>query len=172
MNKIPENKTRKRLRITLCILYLFQLVFCAWPYYAYIQDEKIVSDSVFDMLSALGAGNVPGVSESDYAAASQILPLNFIFVAIPIIGFFFCAFDKQRNIKNIVSLFLALAGVVSILTIVTVNLMSLGSVLALLVYLLISFLSTISILARYTVSKEELEKEKQQELKKTAEKMD
>ena len=61
MNKIPENKTRKRLRITLCVLYLLQLVFCAWPYYAFIQDGQIVSNSVYEMLSALGTGNVIGV---------------------------------------------------------------------------------------------------------------
>ena len=165
MNKIPENKTRKRLRITLCVLYLFEVIFCAWPYYAYIQDGKYISDSVFEMLSALGTGNVTGISDSEFTAVSHFLPLNFIFVVIPVIGFFVCAFDKERNIKNVVSLLLALAGVISILTIVTINLMSLGSVLALLVYLLISFLSTISIFARYTVSKEELEKEKQQEKK-------
>ena len=165
MNKIPENKTRKRLRITLCVLYLFQLVFCAWPYYAYIQDGKYVSDTVYEMLSALGTGNVTGISDAEYSAVTQLLPLNFIFVAVPLIGFFFCAFDKERNLKNVVSLILALVGVVSILTIVPINLMSLGSVLALLDYLLISFLSTISIFARYTVSKEELEKEKQQEKK-------
>ena len=167
MNKIPENKTRKRLRFTLCALYLFQLVFCAWPYYAYVQDGKMISDSVYEMLSALGTGNVAGVSQAEFDAINRILPLNLIFVAIPVIGFLICAFDKERNLKNIVSLFLALGGVISILTIVTINLLSLGSMLALLDYLLISFLSTISIFARYTVSKEELEREKQQAMNKT-----
>lgn len=165
MDKIPENKTRKRLRITLCVLYLFQLVFCAWPYYR-MPGEGMVTDSVFEMLSALGTGNVTGISDSEYSAVTQFLPLNFIFVAIPVIGFLVCAFDKERNIKNIVSLLLALAGVISILTIVTINLLSLGSVLALLVYLLISFLSSISIMARYTKSKEEIEREKSQAIKK------
>lgn len=166
MNKIPENKTRKRLRITLCVLYLFQLIFCAWPYYQFVQDGKLVTDSVYEMLSALGTGNVIGASSSDFSAITRILPLNFIFVIIPIIGFFFCAFDKERNLKNIVSLLCCLAGVVSILTIVTINLISLGSMLALLVYLLTSFLSTISIFARYSKSIEEIEKEKQQAAKK------
>jgi hypothetical protein len=166
MNKIPENKTRKRLRITLCVLYLFQLVFCAWPYYGFIQDGHLVTDSVFEMLSALGTGNIVGATSSDFSAINRILPLNFIFVIIPVIGFFFCAFDKERNLKNIVSLLCALAGVVSILTIVTINLLSLGSMLALLFYILISFLSMLSIFARYTKSKEEIEKEKKQEIQK------
>ena len=164
MNKIPENKTRKRLRITLCVLYLLQLVFCAWPYYR-LPGDGMVTDSVFEMLSALGTGNVTGVSQSEFDAINRALPFYFIPVVIPIIGFFFCAFDKERNLKNIVSLLLALGGVVTILFLVPISFMSLGSVLALLVYLLISFLSTISIFARYTVSKEELEKEKQQEKK-------
>lgn len=164
MNKIPENKTRKRLRITLCVLYLFEIVFCAWPYYGFIQDGNLVTDSVFEMLSALGTGNVVGATASDFQAINRFLPLNFIFVVIPVVGFFFCAFDKERNLKNIVSLLCALAGVVSILTIVTINLLSLGSMLALLVYLLISFLSSISIMARYTKSNEDYEKQKKEQL--------
>ena len=39
MLKIPENKTRKKLRITLCVLYLVEIVLCALPYFQYI-DEK------------------------------------------------------------------------------------------------------------------------------------
>lgn len=167
MNKIPENKTRKRLRITLCVLYLLQLVFCAWPYYAFIQDGQIVSNSVYEMLSALGTGNVIGVSQSEFDAINRALPMYFIPVIIPIIGFFFCAFDKERNLKNVVSLLLALGGVVTILYLVPLSLLSLGSLFALLDYLLISFLSSISIMARYTKSKEDVEKEKKQDINKS-----
>lgn len=148
MNKIPENKTRKRLRIVLCICYLLEIVLCAWPFYQYSQNGTIVSNSVFEMLGALGVGNVNGVSSSDFSAVTTFLPLNFIFVIVPIVGFFFCALDKQRNLKNIVSLICCLVGVVSILTIVTINLLSFGSLLALLLYLLTSFLSTFSMMAR------------------------
>ena len=166
MNKIPENKTRKRLRITLCILYLFQLVFCAWPYYR-LPGDGMVTDSVFEMLSALGTGNVIGVSQSEFDAINRALPMYFIPVIIPIIGFFFCAFDKERNLKNIVSLLLALGGVVTILYMVPLSLLSIGSLFALLDYLLISFLSSISIMARYTKSKEDIEKEKKQNINKS-----
>ena len=159
MNKIPENKTRKRLRITLCVLYLFQLIFCAWPYYQFVQDGKLVTDSIYEMLSALGTGNVIGASSSDFSAITRILPLNFIFVIIPIIGFFFCALDKQSNLKNIVSIFCCLFGVLAIMTIVTVNFLSLGSLLSLLLYLLISFLSALSIFARMVKNPEEEKKE-------------
>lgn len=160
MNKIPENKTRKRLRITLCVLYLFQLIFCAWPFYQFPQNGELVSDSVYEMINGMFVGDVGHLPQ-----AMQILPFYLIYVLIPVIGFFFCAFDRERNVKNIVSLFLALAGVVFILMGVNAPYLSLGSTCALLCYLLISFLSSISIFARYTVSKEEIEKEKQSEEK-------
>lgn len=159
MNKIPENKTRKRLRITLCIFYLFEIVLCAWPYYGYVQDGTLVTNSVFEMLSALGTGNIIGASSSEFSAITTILPLNFIFVIVPIVGFFFCALDKQRNLKNIVSLLCCLIGVVSILTIVTINLMSLGSLLALLLYILISFISSFSMMARIATDKNKDDKQ-------------
>ena len=57
MNKIPENKTRKRLRTAMWVFYLLEIVLCSLPYYQYSMDGKIYSNSVFDMLSALGAGN-------------------------------------------------------------------------------------------------------------------
>ncbi|MBQ4260584.1 MAG: hypothetical protein II709_01800 [Ruminococcus sp.] len=155
MTKIPENKTRKRLRIVLCTLYLFEIFMCSMPYYQYISDNKLFSYSVFEMLAALGTGNTIGLPDSEFAAASTILPLNFIFVVIPIIGFFFCALDKQSNLKNIVSIFCCLFGVLAIMTMVTVNFLSLGSLLSLLLYLLISFLSALSIFARMVKNPDE-----------------
>ena len=86
------------------------------------------------------------------------LPLNFIFVIIPVVGFFFCALDKQSNMKNLVSIFCCLFGVLSIMMIVTVNFLSLGSLISLLLYLLISFLSALSIFARMVKPAEEEKK--------------
>ena len=97
--------------------------------------------------------------DSEFAASSVILPLNFIFVIIPVVGFFFCALDKQSNMKNIVSIFCCLFGVLSIMMIVTVNFLSLGSLISLLLYLLISFLSALSIFARMVKPTEEEKKQ-------------
>ena len=152
MNKIPENKTRKRLRLVLCTLYLFEIVMCTFPFYQYIDGDKLYSYSVVEMLSALGTGNTTGMAEADFSAASMFLPVNFIFAIIPIVGFFFCALDKESNVKNLVSILCCLLGVLSILTVVTVNFLSLGSLIALLLYILISFLSAFSILARVAQS--------------------
>ena len=159
MTKIPENKTRKRLRLALCVLYLFEIVMCSMPFYQYIDGNRLYSYSVFEMLAALGTGNTVGLPDSEFAAASVILPLNFIFVIIPVVGFFFCALDKQSNMKNIVSIFCCLFGVLSIMMIVTVNFLSLGSLISLLLYLLISFLSALSIFARMVKPTEEEKKQ-------------
>lgn len=152
MNKIAENKTRKKLRITLCVLYLFEIVLCTMPYFQYSTPDHILhSYSVFDVMSLWGS-NVFGSAQSISAAHfSLFVP---VLVIIPVVGFFFCALDKQRNLKNIASLICCLLGVISILTMVSYTI-SLGSTLALLLYLLICFLTTISIFARYSKSPDE-----------------
>lgn len=154
MNKIAENKTRKKLRITLCILYLFEIVLCTMPYIQYIDpDTGVLSSlSVFDMISYLGA------SFSDAAlgkSLTQAALFMIVLIIIPIVGFFFCALDKERNLKNVVSLICCLLGVISILFVVTGSTISLGSMLGLLLYLLICFLTTFSIFARYAKSPDE-----------------
>ena len=73
MNKIPENKTRKRLRLFLCFLYLLEIVLCTFPYYQVVQDGKLVTNSVFEVLSALGTGNTMGMASDQFSAVSRLL---------------------------------------------------------------------------------------------------
>ncbi|MCD8026024.1 MAG: hypothetical protein LUF33_03595 [Clostridiales bacterium] len=154
MIKLPENKTRKRLRLTLCVLYLFEIIFCTMPYLqGYDSSGNLATYSVIDMLSYLG-GELP--ETADGSAFQTYTIFMFVFFIIPIVGFLFCAFDKQRNLKNIVSVICCLLGVLSILALVSYGL-SLGSLLALLVYLVICFLTTLSMFARIT-DKEENQK--------------
>lgn len=147
MNRIPENKTRKRLRITLCVLYLFEIVLCTMPYFQNIDSNNVIhSYSVLDMMSYWG-GTIPNTAAGQsFITYTLFMPIFFI---IPIAGFFFCALDKERNLKNVVSVICCLLGVVSILLIVSYTI-SLGSLIALLLYLLICFLTTLSIFARFT----------------------
>ena len=113
MLKIPENKTRKKLRITLCVLYLVEIVLCALPYFQYIDEKNVLhSYSVFDIMSVWGLSG----SNDAVFKYSLFMPIFFI---IPIAGFFFCALDKKRNMKNIVSIICCLLGVLSILTMVS-----------------------------------------------------
>lgn len=143
MLKMPENKTRKKLRITLCVLYLVEIVLCALPYFQYIDEKNVLhSYSVFDTMSVWGLSG----SNDAVFKYSLFMPIFFI---IPIAGFFFCALDKERNMKNIVSIICCLLGVLSIITMVSYTI-SLASVIALLLYILICFLTTLSIFARFT----------------------
>ena len=119
MLKIPENKTRKRFRIAQCIFYAILVMLCSMPYI-----QGATTDGKFFSYSVLDL-------------------MSFI------VGFFFCLFDRERNIKNIVSLLCCAAGIVAILAIAGVA-MSLGAILSILIYLLISFLTTIAIFARFT----------------------
>lgn len=147
MTKFPENKTRKRLRITQCILYLFQIYFCTLPFIQGLDsDGKFYSYSVFGLISYIG-GSAPETAAGE--AFLNYVMFMPILVIIPIIGFFFCALDKQRNLKNLVSIACCFAGVITILLFVG-SALSLGSMLSLLVYLLISFLTTIAMFARIT----------------------
>lgn len=147
MIKIEENKTRKRLRITQCVLFLVQIFLCSFPFInGTASDGYFYSYSVLDIISFLG-GEIPNTASGD--AFKQAIPYFLIFLIIPIIGFFFCLFDKYRNLKNIVSIVCSAAGVVSILFIVS-YLLSIGSLVALLLYILICFISTIALFARIT----------------------
>ena len=150
MLKIQENKTRKKLRIAQCVFYLMLTVFCSFTFVHIPNPDPSGQDfyaTVFDMLGYMG-GDFPNSTLS--GSFQTILPFYFVFLIIPIIGFFFCALDKERNLKNIVSIICCLAGVFSILTIVSLNFMDYGSLLSLLLYILTSFITTIAMMSRLT----------------------
>ncbi|MEE1219273.1 MAG: hypothetical protein U0L20_05060 [Ruminococcus sp.] len=156
MLKVPENKTLKRLRITQCILFLALILLCTSTFISgYDSKGDVYYRTVFDMLSYIG-GQVPN-SATGQAFSTYVL-FYLVFPVIPTIGFFFCALDKEYNIKNFVSVICCLLGVVSILTIVTLNFIQIGSLLSLLIYLLLSFLSTYAMLARIAQPKSEKDK--------------
>jgi len=148
MFKLPENKTRKKLRITQCVFYLILILLCTFTYVRIPNPTQAGSyfyATVFDMLGYMG-GTFPDIPATE--ALKSYIPFFLIFPVIPIVGFFFCALDKERNMKNIVSLVCCLLGVFSILFIVTLNFIDIGSMLSLLVYILVSFITTIAMMAR------------------------
>lgn len=141
MNKMPENKTRKGFRVALCTLYLFLMALCALPYIQIQSGDKLVSQTVFAMLFSV-------TTSSNSSDVTSYAVLYSIFFIIPLIGFFFCALDKYRNLKNIVSLLCCLGGVIALLAIIPMPCFSLGSLLSLLFYIIACVLSTLSMLAR------------------------
>lgn len=146
MLKLEENKPRKRLRIAMCVFYLMQIFFCSLPFYHFIDSNgNLDSYSVISMLSFIG-GEIPNTSAG--AMFQQTLFYFMLPIIIPALGFFFCLFDRKRNLKNIVSIFCSLGGVISIIILQDGNYISLGAVLSLLVYILICFLTTMAMFAR------------------------
>ena len=140
MLKLPENKTRKKFRIAQCIFYLMEIFFCTFPFIQGADSQgKMYSYSVLDLVSYIG-----GTGEESFLNYVMYTP---IIIIIPVVGFLFCAFDKQRNLKNLVSLICCAAGVISILLIAGAA-FSFGALLSLLVYILVSFLTTIAMFAR------------------------
>lgn len=148
MIKKRENKTRKRLRITQCVLYLLEIILCTFPYISIPgsnSEDEILYRTIFDIIGYIG-GNFPEAAQTQ--AFSSVLPLFLVFPIIPIIGFFFCALDKERNLKNIVSIICSVLGVLFILTMVSLNLLTYFSVFALLIYILIDFITSMAMVAR------------------------
>lgn len=142
MNKIPETKARKGLRITLCVLYLLEIVLCTWPYIEIPSADGTAfkSLSAFEMLSYVG-------QTSDDNGFQVAVAAFLVFPVIPIVGFFFCALDRKRNMKNIVSLLCCLAGVVMILLAITPSSITYGSMFSILLYIVIAFISSFSMMA-------------------------
>lgn len=148
MLKRPDTKTRKKLRIAMSVLYLLQIVVCTMPFIHNFQaDGKITSASPFFMFTLL-FGVVSGLD----ATAVTMCILCIMMILIPIIGFLFCALDKERNLKNLVSLACCLAGVFIILTIPS-QYISIGAVIAIIFYVVIMFLTSIAMVMR--LSKDE-----------------
>lgn len=145
MNKIAENKQRKRLRLAQCVFYLFQILLCTFPY-VYIPGgpSKYTVESVFSLLWMI-------ITRADSTDAiggfAKYIPLFFL-VLIPVTGFFICALDKERNIKNVASIVFCLVSIMFILMMVPMGGMSLGAVLSILLYIITSFITTVAMLAR------------------------
>ena len=58
MQKLPENKTRKNLRIAQCVLYLIQIVLCTFTYVRIPNPDnpgEYLYRTVPDMLAYMGA---------------------------------------------------------------------------------------------------------------------
>lgn len=87
----------------------------------------------------------------EQSALSTVAWSSAIFFVIPVIGFFFAALDKARNLKNIAGLLCSISGVIAIVFIVGPSYLSIGSLGALLLYLVTFIVSMFGIFARYLV---------------------
>lgn len=90
----------------------------------------------------------------EQSALSTVAWSAALFFVIPLIGFFFAALDKARNLKNVAGILCSIAGVMAIVFIVGPSYLSIGSLGALLLYLVTFLVSMFGIFARYIVTPE------------------
>ncbi len=147
MVKRPDVKTRKKLRLAMCVFYLLQIVVCTMPFIQNIDSEHITSASPFFMFTLL-FGSLSGLDST----TTTMCVLCIFMIVIPIIGFLFCSLDKERNLKNLVSAFCCLAGVFIILAIPS-QYISLGAIIAIILYIIIMLLTSVAMVMR--LSKDE-----------------
>lgn len=163
MQKRPDIGTRKKLRLAMCVLYLVQIVVCTMPF---IQDIKFNEDGLVTLASPFNMFLILfGVTSPLNSFIIQFSIVCIALIIIPVIAFFFCSFDKERNIKNIVSLISCVAGVALILIFVPAKYMSIGAVIAILLYVLIMFLTSVAMVMRLSKDVEIPDDKKEKEMK-------
>ena len=136
----------------MCFMYLFQIFLCTSPFVlmrstdgTQIKDESVFS-VIYKILSSLGdVDKVGGIV--------RFVPY-FLLVIIPVAGFFLCALDTQRNLKNVCSLIFNFAAIMSILMVVPVSAMQIGSVVQMLLYVVLSFLASVAMVLRLNKTEE------------------
>lgn len=143
MVKKPDIKRRKNLRLAMCALFLLQIVICTMPFYQTLNDKgQLITQSPFGMIIIF-------FSVVTEIGSNMISPtiLSLLLILIPTAGFFICALDKERNLKNIVSIILCLAAVFIILMFPKET-VSLGAMIAMILYIIISFLTSMAMVLR------------------------
>ena len=166
MVKRPDIKTRKKLRITMCILYLLQIVICTLPFFkdTNINEVGLVTEvSPFSMFIILF--NVTSPLDSSIITISVIC---IALIVIPIIGFMFCAFDKQRNLKNIVSALCCFTGVL-LITILLGNakeVADFGAIFAILLYVILMLITSMAMVMRLSKDEEDVKEPKKKKIRK------
>ncbi|MEE0958024.1 MAG: hypothetical protein UH734_08105 [Ruminococcus sp.] len=164
MTKLFENKQRRRLRLVMCFIYLFQIFLCTSPYLMLTSSTsgKFKDESVFSMIykSVMGAGDLS-------SAGGFVTVLPFFFLALlPIVGFFLCALDKERNAKNIGSLIINFLAVMFMLMVVPANAILIGALVQLLLYIVQTFLASVAMLARLNKERDPEDEKKKKKIPK------
>lgn len=132
--KSSENKSAKRVRITMAVLYFIEVILTTFPF---MQGDA--GDGTLGQLTAFEIAVRPG-GYADTDAVKQAL-LFGVFILFPIIAFFFCILDRKSNLKNFISAACCVICVVLIVFVIGPQYIALGSVLAIILYIVILFLT-------------------------------
>ncbi|MDD5795899.1 MAG: hypothetical protein PUD24_03055 [Oscillospiraceae bacterium] len=152
------NKTTKKLRIALVVLFLLILMANSFPFFQGLNsDGKLCYYTAIDMFLEVTSIVENQAQQNALMAVSWSSIVFFIF---PIVGFFFAILDKERNLKNVAGIICSIAGVMAIVYIVGPEFLSIGSLIALLLYFATFLVSVFGMLARYLVNNDESEEKK------------
>lgn len=155
MIKRPDTGARKKLRITMCVLFLFQIIICTFPFIHFMpKDGDVTTASPFYMVTML-FGSAGALTED----ILRYCAISIAVIIIPVVGFFFCALDKEYNLKNIASALCCLAGVY-ITLVISRRAVSYGAVMELLLYVLIMLLTSFAMVMRLSKDEEKRDEEK------------
>lgn len=150
------NKTTKRLRVALVVLFLLIVVANSFPFFQGLQsDGTLYYYTATDMfLNVTSVVDNPG----DQSALMTVAWASALFYVIPVVGFFFAVLDRDRNLKNVAGVICSIAGVLAIIYIVGPEFLSIGSLAALLMYIATFLISVYGMLARYLISSDDNKK--------------
>ncbi|MBQ6153577.1 MAG: hypothetical protein IJJ15_07520 [Ruminococcus sp.] len=132
-----ENKSAKRIRVTMAVLLFIEVVLTSFPF---LQDlETGESYSPFGVL-------IQTISEPTSERISAAIAYG-LFVLLPMIAFFFCVLDSKSNAKNFISAAVCVICVIMIISFIGPAHIAFGSVMSLLLYIAIMFFSTMGFFA-------------------------
>lgn len=138
MKDMPEeNKTAKKLRIAVIVMYVIQVFLLTESYFQYYPQgykDPVHISCFYFIYKMIDSG------QFDYAIYGAIMAI------IPIAGFFVFCFDRKRNIKNIYAILTSVVGVFMIA--VFINLfIDFASMISLVLYIPIVFISVMGMFA-------------------------
>lgn len=133
--KSIESKQTKPLRLFLCFNFIIEIVLLAMPYIAAVENNTYYSKTIVQIIINM-------INSSDIKWIKFGL-LAIIFAAIPVVGFFIAAFDKEGLVKCAAGCICSFLGICCIVFAVPQfsSILAFGAMVALIVYLVIFALS-------------------------------
>ncbi len=151
-----ESKKTKPQRLALCVLFLIEILLLAMPYIAMIDETgTYYSKTILDFIFSMNADDSKWI---------KLGIIAIVFALIPIIGFFFVAFDKTSCVKCVAACLCAFLGIFSITFVIVPQfsgVLAVGAMLAMIVYLII-FAISVS-LALKTIAVRALKRKQEEE---------
>lgn len=149
-----EDRRTKPLRLWMCASFIAEIILLATPYIAMTDQNGVYySKTILELILSMDIADIQWL---------KIGILAIVFAIIPIIGFFFAAFDKNSCVKCAVGCICSFAGIAALTFAIPQfsSTMAVGAMLAMILYLLIFVLSVS--LALKTIGVKALKKQEEQ----------